>query len=191
MTMRRFRRQRRRPAATTDRRSPELRLEAMAREKNDERRRRMLDRLLDDLATGSSVLEWMAATSTLRDRVVIGEDETYHLALLLAEESIYGNEIVDPELVRLGAEIDAIEEAHGLRANETFVEEDAPAEWLDLTGAWRARTDAMIATLMREGGLADVAQVFAQQRGKFDERATEGSRRLWGSDEDEAGYDLA
>src|SRR5690242_14784366 len=87
MTMRRFRRQRRRPAPTTDSRPPEVRLEAMVREQYDDRRLRMLDRIRDDADRGQAAA-WIAATSTLRDRLIIGEDETYFLARLFAEGSL-------------------------------------------------------------------------------------------------------
>src|SRR3954454_23470744 len=98
MTMRRFRRQRRGPATTTESRAREARLEALVREQHDDRRRRMLERIGDDAERGGAAVEWMTAVSTLRDRLIIGEDETCFLARLLAESLLFAGDNPDPEL---------------------------------------------------------------------------------------------
>jgi len=182
MTMRRFRRQRRRPAPTTDRRPPEVRLEAMIREQYDDRRLRMWDRILDEIEIEQNAAMWLAAASTLRDRLIIGDDETYHLAARLTEHALFRGP-GDAELLRIGDEIEAIGRAHGLAPGAAFPEGEAPDEWLQLDAAWGARADELMSQVMRDGGLADVADAFVRQRAKFDEREEEGRRRIWGDDD--------
>lgn len=185
MTFRRMRRDRRRPQPTTDRRSPEARLEAMVAEKNVERRLRTFDRIRDDLDAKQNVAEWIAAVATLRDRLIVGEAETCHLAFALAESGVFDAAQKDAELVRIADEIRTIEQSHGLRDDESFHEDDAPQEWLELNAAWGARADQIIAQLFRDGGVADLATMYADRRAQFDERAEEGDKRLWGElDED-------
>src|SRR3954466_1050433 len=89
MTYRRIRRQLRRPKPTTDSRPPEARLEAMVREANEDRRHRMFERILDDLDASQAVVPWLNAVATLRDRLIIGEPETCHLAAMFAESAMF------------------------------------------------------------------------------------------------------
>jgi hypothetical protein len=150
------------------------------RENNDDRRWRMLDRVLDDPSTIDRVVEWLRATSALRDRLIIGEDETYYLAHALAEHFLFDGGEPDPELLRLGDEMNVIGRAHGLEDGAAFDPDDEPPEWRRLSDAWDARVDHILAELMRAGGLADVARVYVEQRARFDERSDEGRRRIWG-----------
>jgi hypothetical protein len=156
----------------------------MAREQYDDRRQRMLERIRMDVETSSAV-PWLSAASTLRDRLIIGEDETHFLARMLTQDWLFSNLDSIPELRRLADEIDAVGKAHGLRPGEGFAPDEGPAEWHTLWEAWRGRADQMMATLMREGGLADVAETFLDRRAAFDKRDDEGRRRLWGPDEDD------
>jgi hypothetical protein len=181
--MRRFRRQRRRPAATTDSRVPELRLEAMAHESNEDRRLRMFDRICSDVDARGDFAPWLNAVATLRDRLVISEDETYYLAAILSEPALHGPEL-DAELQRIGEQMDAIEAANGLAEGESYDLDDAPANWRDLESAWEARADQVLADHMRKAGLADVGQTLIDARTKFQERAGKGERRLFPGDDD-------
>jgi len=181
--MRRFRRQRRQPAPTTDRRPPEQRLEAMVREKNEERRWRMFARIRSDVDTASDVVPWLNGLSTLRDRLIVSEDETYFLAEIFAESSIFGAQ-GDPELDRFAAELKAIEAAHGLADDESYYTSDAPDDWSAVNAASDAHIDNEMAKRMREAGLGDIAAIFVDARAKFDERASEGRRRILPDAED-------
>ena len=151
----------------------------MVREEYEDRRYRMWDRILDEIETQQHGVAWLSAVSTLRDRLIIGEDETYHLASRLAEHALYYG-AGDAELLRIADEIEAIGRAHGLPTGAAFPEGEAPDEWVRLDAAWGARADELMAQLMRDGGLADVAEAFVRQRAKFDERDEEGRRRIWG-----------
>jgi len=159
----------------------------MAREKYDDRRWRMLERITMDVATSSAV-PWLSAASTLRDRLVIGEDETYFLARLFTERWLFAS-ASDPELLRLADEIEAVGTAHGLRPGEAFAPGEGPDEWHRLEKAWGARDDQMMADLMRDGGLPDVAEAFLNHRATFEGRDAEGRRRLRGVDDAYEEYD--
>ena len=178
MTMRRFRRQRRRPAPTTDRRSPEQRLEAMISEKNEDRRWRMFSRIHYDLDSTQDIGPWMNGLSTLRDRLLISEDETYYLAATLAESALYGAQR-DPDLDRMSDELKAIEAANGLSEDEGYDVDDAPDDWRALNTAWEARADEVMADWMRKAGMGDIATAFLEEPAKFEDRASAGRQRLF------------
>lgn len=186
--MRRFRRQRRRPAPTTDRRTPEQRLEAMIGEKNEDRRWRMFVRIRDDLDATQEVPAWLNGLSTLRDRLVASNDETYFLAEILAESALFG-EHVDAELKRLVDALKAIEAADGLADDESYFTDDAPEDWLEVNRAWDARANQVMAESMRKAGLGDVAKAFIEERAKFDERASDGRQRILPDSGDDAEFD--
>src|SRR4051812_12096867 len=126
MTMRRFRRMRRRPAATTDRRSPEERLEAMVREPNDDRRHRIFARIRDDLDARPEPGPWISAARTLSERLIISEDAFYYFTGMFVESIMYDASRNDAELVRLYDELEAIERANGLREGEAYLVDEAP-----------------------------------------------------------------
>ena len=153
MTMRRFRRMRRRPAATTDRRTPDERLEAFMREPSLERRERILDRILDDLSASLSVEPWIRAARTLADRLIIGDDAAYYLTVTFAEVVVLDAADRDPELERL-----------------------SEPEW----DAW---ADGILAGCLRDAGQTDIARLLTDDRKEFDRRFGRGEVEVWGEDE--------
>lgn len=182
MTMRRFRRRRRTPAATTDKRPPAERLEAMVRDENDERRERMLGRIRDEILGPSQLVPWLRAARELADRLITSDDTFYYLAELFLDRAFDGVVYVDAELVALAQAIEDVERAHGLRGDETFVVEDAPEDWTSLNRQWEARMDAILADMLRAAGQTDVAALYERDRQEFERRAENGYADFW-SDE--------
>lgn len=174
---------RRRPAPTTDTRSPDERLEALVREDNNDRRERMIMRIREGLeASPETIGAWLGAARTLADRLIIGEDAYWYLAYLLAECALFAASSQDEELVQLGAEVDAIEEAHGLTEDETFHDDDAPEDWTALNEAWGRRADAVIADVLRASGHVDVADALLNDRAAFERRTDKGYEEIWGEE---------
>jgi hypothetical protein len=182
MTMRRFRRMRRKPAATTDTRPPAERLEALLREKNDERRERMLARVRDEIQEPSQLVPWMRAARELADRLIASDDTFYYLAALFLDSAFDGVVYVDEELVRLSQAIEEIEVAHGLREDESFAVDDAPEDWTALNQQWDGRMDAIFAQMLRSAGQTDVAALYEGNRNEFERRADKGHDDFWGDD---------
>lgn len=169
MTMRRFRRMRRKPAPTTDARSADERLEALVREPNVERRERMMGRIREGLEDAPrTIAPWITAARTLADRLIIGFEAYQYLAYAFAECRLYDASQTDAELVRLAADIGAVERSHGLREDESFHADDAPEDWSALNSAWEKRADDIIAESLREGGAGEVAQAMIADRAAFD-----------------------
>jgi hypothetical protein len=183
MTMRRFRRMRRRPQATTDRRTPDERLEAFFREQSLERRERIFDRIRDDLFESRDVTPWIRAARTLADRLIISEDAAYYLGVMFADIVVLHAAEEDAELVRIDSEMGAIERAHRLSTNDPKIAEKAPEPWHVLHREWEARADAILAGALRDAGQSDIARVMDTDRKEFDRRVERGEIDVWGEDE--------
>lgn len=161
----------------------------MVREASEDRRHRMFKRILDDLDANPALVPWLNAVATLRDRLIIGEPETCYLASMFAESAIFGA-VGDPELDRIVADMQNIERANGLRADESYSLDDAPPDWLALNTEWDARADVITAQLLRDGGLADLARMYVERRAHFDDQSEEGRGRLWELPFDDADDDV-
>ena len=184
------RRQPRRPAPTTDTRPPEVRLEALARERNPERALRMMSRIRADLDANPDPAPWLDAARTLSERLIISEDSWYYLAEMFTECLVYRGSSEDPELVRLYAEMEAIERAHGLAEDDHWLISEAPPEWRALEHAWNQRADEIINTYLRESGHADAAALRENDPRDYEGRSAQGRVDLWGRDEDLDDYDF-
>lgn len=179
------RRRAKRPPATTDKRTPDERLEALVREPNAERAQRMLARILDDLDLQPEPGPWLSAARTLSERLIISEDTFYYFAEKLAECLTFSASRTDPELMRLVEEMTAIERAHGLRKDQLWPTDEAPEEWRALDEAWGRRADAIVEQAWRDRGHADLADLHAQNRKEFDRRSDKGEIDLWGEEDDD------
>jgi hypothetical protein len=179
------RRRNKRPQLTTDRRSPEERLEALIREPHQDRADRMMARILDDLDANPEPAPWVSGARTLSERLVISEDAFYYLAELFVDCLLPSAAVSDPELTRLQAEMEVIERAHGLRENDHWHDDEAPDDWRALDDEWGHRADEIVQTYLREHGHGDVAGLRAQKRAEFDLRVEKGRIDVWGADEDD------
>jgi hypothetical protein len=160
----------------------------MVREKNEDRRWRMFARIREDLDATQDVGPWLGGLATLRDRLLVSDDETYFLAETFAEAAVFGMQR-DPELDRIADAMKAIEAANGLRDDESYLVDEGPEDWRELNGAWDQRADEIMTESMRKAGLGDVATVFVENRAKFDERAAEGRHRILPPADDDPHFD--
>ena len=176
------RRRARRPAPTTDKRPPEVRLEAMVREPNVERGRRMLKRIRDDLGANPDPAPWLNAARTIWERLLISEDSWLYLVELFTECLEEHGFRHDPELVRISSEMEAIERAHGLGEDQYWRLHEAPADWKELETAGNVRADDIVNAYLRDSGHADVADLREKHRDELDGRITKGRTDLWGAD---------
>ena len=178
------RRRARRPVPTTDKRPPEVRLEAMVREPNRERAHRMMKRILEDLEANPQAAPWLAGARALWERLVIGEDSWYYLADRVTECLLYTQSDQDARLVHIRDEMEAIQAAHGLGEDEGWLVHEGPEEWQALNRAWEERADDIVNDYLRESGHADVAELREQNREEFEGRSATGRIELFGRDEE-------
>ena len=175
---------RRRPQATTDRRTPDERLEAFFRESSLDRRERIFDRIRDDLFASRDVTPWIRAARTLADRLIISEDAANYLGVMFADIVVLHAAQEDAELVRIDGEMGGIERANRLSANDPNIADKAPESWHVLHREWEARADAILAEALRAAGQSDVVRVMETDRKEFDRRIERGESDVWGEEED-------
>jgi hypothetical protein len=169
----------RRPEATTDNRSPEVRLEAFVREKYDDRAERMWARILDGLDAAPEPAPWISAARSLSERLIISEDAFYWFAESFTECHILHAAQHDAELRRLRDEMVAIERAHGLTEDQYWDPDQATDEWRALDEVWNQRADAIVNDALRASGNADIADARATDLVKYQRRVAKGGDELW------------
>jgi hypothetical protein len=175
----------RKPEPTTDRRTPEERLEAFVREKYADRAQRMWARILDGLDAVPEPAPWISAARTLSERLIISEDAFYWFAEKLTECLVFHGSKHDPELLRIYDEIDQIKRDHGLGEDEDWLVGEGPEEWTALNERWNARADEIVDAALRAAGSADVADLRKNDPNRYDERVDKGRLELWNDASDE------
>jgi hypothetical protein len=175
----------RKPDPTTDRRTPEERLEAFVREKYADRAERMWARILDGLDAAPEPAPWISAARTLSERLIISEDAFYWFVEGFTECLVLHASENDPELLRLRAEMDQIEKTHGLREGEYWTLDDAPSDWRALSDEWEDRAEAIVNDALRGSGNADVAQLRESEPSVYESRVMKGGDELWHHGDDE------
>jgi hypothetical protein len=178
------RRRVRRRQPTTDQRTPEQRLDALVREPGAERAHRIFARILDDLDADPRPGPWIAAARTLSERLIISEDTFYYFVEKFNECLILAASDTDPELMRIRDAMTEIEDARGLREDETWLVNEAPEDWRVLNDEWDRRADAIINDALRELGHSDVATLREGDFAEYERRTTKGQADLWGEDEE-------
>ena len=109
---------------------------------------------------------------------------TYYLAEIVADSGLFGRQ-GDPELDRIVDEMKAIEAADGLSDDESYRARRSAGRLARVECSVDARADGVMAEWMRKkGGLPDIATAYIEDRGKFDDRAQEGRRRMFPEIED-------
>jgi hypothetical protein len=175
----------RRPEATTDTRSPDVRLEAFVHEKYDDRAERMWARILDGLDAVPEPGPWISAARTLSERLIISEDAFYWFAEGFMECIVLHASEKDAELHELRREMVEIERAHGLTEDQYWEPEQATDDWRALDERWNRRADAIVNETLRATGNADLADVREKEPAKYLERVTKGGEGLWAPREEE------
>ena len=144
----------------------------------------MMARILYDLDANPEPAPWVAGARTLSERLVISEDAFYYLAELFTDCLLPSAAASDPELVRLQAEMEVIQRAHGLRESD-YWRGEAPDDWRALDDDWGRRADEIVQAYLRDHGNGDIADLRAHNRAEFDSRVEKGRVDVWGADEDE------
>jgi hypothetical protein len=177
----------RKPEPTTDRRTPEERLEAFVREKYADRAERMWARILDGLDAVPEPAPWISAARTLSERLIISEDAFYWFVEGFTECLVLQASQSDPMLLQLREAMQQIERAHGLRDGEFWEMEEAPSDWRALSDEWQDRAEAIVNEALRGSGNADVAQIRESNPSEYESRVTKGGDELWhhGDDDEE------
>ena len=170
---------------TTDRRTPDERLEALVREPNQARSLRTLMRIRRDLDETSQPdpAPWLAAARTLSERLIISENSLYYFAEIFTECMVFSPAVADAELARIRGEMDRIEILYGLAEGQTWPVDKAPGEWRALNDEWNARAEAIIVATLRKAGHDDLADTREKNLREFDRRVAKGRIELFGEDE--------
>jgi hypothetical protein len=179
-----------RPQPTTDARPPAVRLEAFLREENEDRAGRMFDRIADDAEARADRAEaWITAARELADRLIISENAFCYFAQVFSEAMLVPLGATDPELVRLHAEIRAVEAASGLAEYESYGRIEPPPDWHRLNDEWYRRADELIGAALLRRGFRELSELWEKSRDEFDARATEGRAEVWGTEDDDVDED--
>ncbi|HEY4217707.1 MAG TPA: hypothetical protein VGM67_11255 [Gemmatimonadaceae bacterium] len=178
-------RRKHRAEPTTDRRTPDERLEALVREPNHERSLRALLRIRRDLeeTPEPNPAPWLSAARTLADRLIISENSLYYFAEIFTECMVFSASVADPELMRTRGEMDRVERIYGLAPGQSWPVDRAPAEWKALNDEWNARADAIVVDTLKQAGHDDLADVRANNLRDFDRRVAKGRIELFGEEE--------
>ena len=126
---------------------------------------------------------WIAAAASLHRSEQINTDVYWYFVMLFVEDRIGDLHDVDPELVRLSAEMVAIEAAHGLEEDDSFLVSEAPADWRALGAAWDRRAHAIQSEYLRAHGFDDVAALFESNFELMGQRADVGRLLVWPDDD--------
>jgi hypothetical protein len=171
---------------TTDRRTPDERLEALVREPNHERSLRTLMRIRRDLdeTPHPDPAPWLSAARTLSERLIISENALYYFAEIFTECMVFSATAADPELMRIRGEMDRIERFYGLAQGQGWPIDRAPPEWRSLNDEWNARANAIVVATLRNAGHDDLAETRENNLRDFDRRVAKGRIELFGEDED-------
>jgi hypothetical protein len=163
-----------------DQRSPQERIEAIAKARSVKRAREMVGDIGREICTAHDVRTWLAAVRAAQGRGVISLDVVCYLAEHFLESTEFAFSVSDPELSRLQEEMTVVERAHGLGENEFWHAGDAPPEWTALNDAWDARRDAFMIEQLREAGQGDLADLWEGKPETFEEMSSVGWAELLG-----------
>ena len=175
----------RKPDPTTDRRTPEERLEAFVREKYADRAERMWARILDGLDLAPEPAPWISAARTLSERLIISEDAFYWFVEGFTECLVLHASETDPTLLEIREAMAQIERAHGLQEGEFWELNEAPTDWRALSDQWEERAEAIVNEALRGSGNADVAELRESNPSEYESRVTKGGEELWHHGDDE------
>lgn len=166
---------------TQDQRPPEVRLEAVVREMNQQRALRTFGRIRVSIDSGAQRPEpWLAAARALYERQVIGIDAFCYFAEIFTECLLDSDAGGDEELRRLSEGMRQVERKYGLEEDEYWRVSEAPPEWRALGDEWDVRARAIVAAALREAGLAEIADLHERQPDEFGRRSEKGHRDVLG-----------
>lgn len=169
-----------------DKRPPLVRLESLVRESDEDRSRRRLGRLLEELDETREPGPWIAAARALAAQGLITDDAVYYFVEIFLECITAHAAANDHEMLRLYSEIDRVKLAYGLREDEDWLVSDAPPEWQALNAAWDRRDDEIRVATLRALGHDDIADVLEHSPDDFRLREASGHVDLWGAGDDSA-----
>ena len=106
------------------------------------------------------------------------EHEAWHLFYWITEGMSFHWSGSDPDLGRLTGEMDAIERRHGLSEDESFLVDDAPADWTAMSKEWERRLDAIWAEEFARLGEPELARLMRSGLLHEDPRLHEGRASL-------------
>ena len=168
-----------------DKRPPLARLQSLVAERAVARSLRILFRIRKELDGSPEPGPWLAAARSLEARGVISADAVVYFAEIFLECVTLQATGSDPELLHLHDEMERVERAHGLREDEYWHLDEAPAEWNALNEAWERRDRAIRVATLHGLGHDDIAELLERNPGEFEARCTAGHLDVWGVSEDE------
>ena len=122
---------------------------------------------------------WIQAARALHVSGDIDTDAYWYLATIFVEAIVYGLSAVDPDLVRISDEMQAIEAAHGLSEFESFLVSKGPPDWRELSAAWDRRSRSLQVTFLRAHDADDVARAMEVDHELVGQRAEARRQQFW------------
>lgn len=168
-----------------DKRPPLERLTSLTHEPGVDRARRMMIRISEELIRSVEPGPWIAAARTLAAQSVITENAALYLVERFLECLTFDAIDNDPELRRIGDEIDRVKREHGLQEDDDWYLDEGPREWLELTEEWDRRDDEIRVATLRDLGHDDLADLRERDLEEYRSRAEAGHYEFWGERADE------
>ena len=81
-----------------------------------------------------------------------------------------------PELVQLSAEMQKIQDAHGLKHDEYWPRGEGPEDYEELNHRYREALNSHVAPTLREFDIPDIADLFENDRRRYEELVEQGRR---------------
>jgi nucleotide-binding universal stress UspA family protein len=123
---------------------------------------------------------WIAAARALAADSVISDDAASYLIDNFLECITLSSMENDPEMVRLGHEMDRVRREHGLTEDEDWLVHEGPEEWEQLNADWERRDLEIRVATLRALGHGDIAGMMERDPEEFQLRVSTGHGEFWG-----------
>lgn len=141
---------------------------------------RMFVRIRQQLLDDPNAVPWLAAAHALHARGKISRDVLRYLTAIFVECITAKASESDPELCAIRLQMEAIEEAAGLNAEQSWTAREAPAAWRALDERWNVRSDEVNADYLRSQGHDELADEMEHGALAFSAAGVAGRVELWG-----------
>ena len=111
--------------------------------------------------------ERLAAYKTVRDAGILPNEASFYivarLIILIAEDRLMDDQAID----EIGNRIKAVRKVHGLKGDQYWPMGEGPKEYRALSAEWDRAADRVTAAAFREYGEPEMADLFENNREKF------------------------
>ena len=127
---------------------------------------------------------WIFEVRRARQRGDFSPAVANFLIFKLAESAMILLTQADPVLVKLTAEIERVERAHGLEEGEYWYVDEGPPEWQELNRQWNEAHEELLLDILFDNGEDEIARAYAAEEEAL---FMEGRTLIFGEDHREEG----